>query len=289
MTNEKTKRNLSIFIIVTFTCGWLGVLLDMALPEQPGEETLGQLFWLVAPILTGFLLRALNRDWKDAGLTPRLKKGWKWYLVALLAFPIVSLITVVLALMFESVEVTGLSIAVLPLIVTSFCFSMIKNFFEEFAWRGYLTPKLLALKPNDWVLYIVSGSIWALWHVPYFLIFLPDSVYEHIILTRAMMIPVGVFVMVCWTVVYVELYRLTKSVWPCVVFHAVEDAVPTLLVVQGYLTFTQTGAFLFDPALGGIVAALLFLGIGLVLRAIRIKKESPIAKSTYNKKKGVVA
>jgi Co/Zn/Cd efflux system component len=93
-----------------------------------------------------------------------------------------------------------------------------------------------------------------------------------------MMIPVGIFVMLCWTVVYVELYRLTKSVWSSVVFHAVEDAVPTLLVVQGYLIFTQTGAFLFDPALGGFVAALLFLGRGLKLRSIRIKKESNMSK-----------
>ena len=31
----KTKRNLIIFIIVTLSCGWLGVLLDSILTEQP--------------------------------------------------------------------------------------------------------------------------------------------------------------------------------------------------------------------------------------------------------------
>ena len=39
----KTKRNLIIFIAVTLASGWLGVLLDMVLSEQPEGNSLGML------------------------------------------------------------------------------------------------------------------------------------------------------------------------------------------------------------------------------------------------------
>ena len=49
--------------------------------------------------------------------------------------------------------------------------NFIKNIFEEFSWRGYLTPKLIELKLNDWFIYIISGLVWALWHAAYYLVF----------------------------------------------------------------------------------------------------------------------
>ena len=53
----------------------------------------------------------------------------------------------------------------LSLIVMSSIGNFIKNIFEEFSWRGYLTPKLIELNLNDWYIYIISGFIWALWHL----------------------------------------------------------------------------------------------------------------------------
>jgi membrane protease YdiL (CAAX protease family) len=35
--------------------------------------------------------------------------------------------------------------------------NLIKNIFEEFSWRGYLTPKLIDLNINDWLVYIIFG------------------------------------------------------------------------------------------------------------------------------------
>ena len=57
------------------------------------------------------------------------------------------------------------------LILMSTIGNFIKNIFEEFSWRGYLTPKLIELKLNDWFIYIISGLVWALWHAAYYLVF----------------------------------------------------------------------------------------------------------------------
>ena len=87
------------------------------------------------------------------------------------------------------------------------------------------------------------------------------------------MLLTGCIIMIGWSVMYVEIYRLTKSVWPCVLMHAVEDGVPTLLVaVSGIITFTQLGEIWFNPY-SGIIATVLFLGIGLILRVKRMKLE----------------
>ena len=82
----------------------------------------------------------------------------------------------------------------------------------------------------------------------------------------------GCLLMVSWSIMYVEIYRLTKSVWPCVIMHAIEDAVPTVLVtITGIITLTNSSDFWLNP-ISGVVATIIFLGIGIVLRSIRIKR-----------------
>lgn len=36
--------------------------------------------------------------------------------------------------------------------------------------------------------------------------------------------------MIFWTPMFIEIRRLIDSVWPCVILHSMEDAVPTVLV-----------------------------------------------------------
>lgn len=92
-------------------------------------------------------------------------------------------------------------------------------------------------------------------------------------ISRLNMLLSGCILMVCWSIMYVEIYRLTKSVWPCVIMHAIEDAVPTVLVtITGIITLTNSSDFWLNPT-SGVAATVLFLGIGIVLRTIRIKRE----------------
>src|SRR5690606_35076320 len=119
--------------------------------------------------------------------------------------------------------------------------------------------------------YLVSGLVWALWHAPYYMMFLPDRYFETT--SRIGFVLIGCVIMLAWSIMYVEVYRLAKSVWPCVIMHAIEDAVPTLLVaVTGTIAFTAGGAFWLDPTTG-VITTFIFVSIGLVLRAVRIRKE----------------
>ncbi|MDJ1476186.1 type II CAAX endopeptidase family protein [Bacillus sp. LS15-K4] len=272
-TNRKhVKLHLIIFVLIVLASGWIGVFLDSLLTDQPEGNSLGMGLWLILPFFVSILLRVLSRDWHDFGIKPNLKGSFKWYFVAILIYPFVTLITISLALFFGVVNISNFEMSSLcSLILMSTIGNFIKNIFEEFSWRGYLTPKLIELKLNDWLIYLVSGLIWALWHAAYYIVFLPIEYFESI--SRLNMLLSGCILMVCWSILYVEIYRLTKSVWPCVIMHAIEDAVPTVLVtITGIITLTNNSDFWLNP-ISGVVATVLVLGIGIVLRSIRIKKK----------------
>ncbi|WP_425262663.1 type II CAAX prenyl endopeptidase Rce1 family protein [Paenibacillus thermotolerans] len=268
----RRKFSLILFIAAVLASGWIGVLVDSKLPEQPAENSLGMGLWLILPIIAMLVLRLANRDWKDFGVLPNLKGNMKWYGAAIAIYPVMTVIIVGLALLFNSASISDVELhSILSLMGVSIAGNFIKNIFEEFAWRGYLTPKLIELKLNDWMLYLVSGLVWALWHAAYYMVFLPDSYFETT--SRMGFLLIGCVLMVAWSVMYVEMYRLTKSVWPCVLMHALEDGVPTLLLsVAGVITLTKAGELWLSPT-SGIITTILFVGFGLRLRSIRLKKE----------------
>lgn len=119
-----------------------------------------------------------------------------------------------------------------------------------------------------------------MWHAAYYMVFLPDKYFET--LSRSCTLLMGCVLMVCWTVMYVEIYRLTKSVWPCVLMHSLEDAVPTVLVATStIISFTKKADVWLNP-ISGVIATVLFLGIGLLLRSIRRKRDGIGTNLSYN-------
>jgi membrane protease YdiL (CAAX protease family) len=249
-------------------------LAEFSSPRTARRQFFVMLLWLIFPFITMILLRIIGRDWKDMGIMLNLKGNSKWYLVAFAIYPVVTIITVGLAFLFGNASFSNMEInALLSLIAFSVLQNFIKNIFEEFSWRGYLTPKLIELKVNDWGIYLISGLVWALWHAAYYMVFLPSELFESI--SRVGMLLSGCILMVAWTIMYVEIYRLTKSVWPCVLMHALEDAVPTVLIMtSGIITLSKTSDVWLNP-ISGVLATILFLGIGIFLRSMRIKKENP--------------
>lgn len=272
----KNRRSLIIFIFVTLGSGWFGVFVDNILIDQPEGNSLGMGLWLILPLITSIILRIVNHDWKDAGIKLFLRKNWKWYLVAVLIYPFSMLLSVLIAIIFGMVEIKQMSfITYFSIILVTIPGNIIKNIFEEFSWRGYLAPKLIALKLNDWMIYLITGFVWSFWHAAYYLVFLPDTYFEET--TRFNMLISGWIVMTCWSVMFVEIRRLTNSVWPCIIMHTIEEAVPTALVtIGGYIVFSQSQRTWFDP-ISGILVNVIFVIIGLLLRAHRMKREYNIA------------
>ncbi len=273
ITKTGEKKVIVLFIALALLSGWIGLLVDMVIPDQPDEQTLGMGIWLVLPFLSGIAIRFFRRDWKDFGIRPRLRENIRWYILALLIFPAVTMLFTLVAWVLGLATVSSFStLSLLPVIASLFVGLFIKNIFEDFAWQGFLTPKLVKAKMSDLRIYLIVGLVWAFWHAPYYLFFLPDSFYST---TMDRVLDTFVFspiVIIIWAVMFVEMTRLTGSVWPAVLMHAVEDAVPNFLVFEEQLVqFIGIGDSLFNP-LRGVLPLIAFLAFGLWLRKKRLEE-----------------
>lgn len=264
------KRNVIIFIVVTLVSGWIGVLIDNILKEQPEGNSLGMLVWLVLPFLVSVIIRITSHDRKDIGIRLNFSKNFRGYLLALCIYPFVTIILIGIALIFGCIEQYSFDMgSFLSLALFSILPSMLKNIFEEFAWRGYLTPKLIDLGVDNWQLYLISGLVWSLWHCPYYLVFLPDNYFTST--SRISTLFFSCIIMVCWTVMYVEIYRLIKSVWACVLMHMIGNFLTVIVSADGYISFTEKSDIWLNPT-NGIIAIILYLSIGILLKKYRLQR-----------------
>lgn len=271
MNNRQTIRNIILFTVIVILSGWIGLLIDNVIPAQPEGESPGMGIWLVLPLLAVIILRTFAGDgWKDAGVRPRLRTNAVWYGVAFFIFPVVTTITVAIGKAFGWVDLSGFSLkAFIPVFFGLILFQFIKNIFEESVWRGYLTAKLIKLKLSDLSLYLVVGLIWSVWHMPYYLEFLPEETITAVLpVSRMTFFLVATITIVAWTALFVEFYRLTNSIWPVVLLHAVEDALINPLIIDGHISITG-GMEIFISPIIGIIPAALYLGTGLLLRKRR--------------------
>ncbi|MEA4926156.1 MAG: CPBP family intramembrane glutamic endopeptidase [Syntrophomonadaceae bacterium] len=271
--NKKVARNLGLFISIVIISGWLGVLVDSVLTGQPEGDSLGMGIWLVLPLLTALVIILISRlSWKELGLKPNFKGNIKWYLASMLIFPAVTAIVLLVGAATNWIDLSAFALKSFMVALGSTMFvNFIIDIFEETAWRGYLTSRLLKLNLNDWKLYLIVGCVWTAWHIPYYLVFLPEADIQAVMpVSRAVYVVVAFTTFLCWTVMFTELFRVTKSVWPCVILHTVEDSLINLLVISGYISIAAGREILVSP-INGIIASILYLAVGLGIRAYRIK------------------
>lgn len=94
-----------------------------------------------------------------------------------------------------------------------------------FAWRGYLTPRLDSLRIGDGLLYLIVGLVWGLWHLPYYLFLFDERLMPNALdVPKIVFALLAVIVLTGWSVVLVELFRLSGSVWPPLLLHTVHNS-----------------------------------------------------------------
>ena len=230
--------------------------------------------FIVAPLLTWLVLRAFMGDgWRDAGLRPLIKKNLRWYGMATLIYPAVIAVTLLIGELLGWIDVqirwtdyfAGFGIFVVA--------EFVKNFFEESSWRGYLTARLLSLNIKDVWLYLIVGVVWCSWHWPYFFYFIkPERLFALFPYDKVTFCVLALMSCTLLTVIYTEIFRLTGSIWPGVWMHAIEDTTIYSLMYDKHI-FIETGKDILISPVSGIIPCLLYLGVGLSLRKIRIAKE----------------
>lgn len=277
---NKTIRNIIIVSLFTIGGGWLGIWLNNVTGNtQPPMQSLGVLVWLTTPAFSGFLLRAFGGDgWKDSGFGLNLISGWKWYLLGILVYPLASLLTFGLGTLFGIVSAEGFAAqgfnAYLSAAGMIFVGSLMKNFFEEFAWRGYLTPRFEAAKLHPMLNHFIVSLLWMTWHLPYYYYYLDRATLNSAITTS---IPVflltGYLVMFPTAILFGEIRLLSKSVWPVFILHNIINALSMPLLINGFIEVKGVLAPVFTPTNEGILVSLVFGVVGWFLMQYRLKKQ----------------
>lgn len=233
---------------------------------------------MFTPAASVIITRLVTKEgFANLYLKPHFKGNLKWYLAAYLGTPIAAYAGAALyflifrskweplmsqyALEIGSETVTEYFkqlVVMIPLaILINPIMGLLQCLGEEFAWRGYLFPKLNQ-KFSYKTAVIIDGVIWGLWHAPIIAMgFNYGS--EHPIL--------GIFAMtvhcVILGIIEAFLFSKTQSVLCPVVFHAALNAMdkfsPSALFMQ-----TKPNPFI-GPDLGGIVGGIVFTVIAAII------------------------
>ena len=263
-----------------------GVGIDMLLGEPSNLESLGALIFISSPILCMILLRLFGGDgWKDLPLKPNFKQNTRWYLFAIAVYPVVIGITLSIGKLFDWIDVSKFSFsAYLPILFAAFLPEFIKNIFEESVWRGYLTVKMEQLTKNEWLVYLVVALVWQIWHLPYYLILLDDAYLATFFPCGDVLFIITSFMVIgVWTIMYTEIFFLSRSLLPVILMHTMEDSLNPL-ISEGFAIVSPDKVLLVSPSFG-LIPLLIYLGTGLYLRRMRKDKEHLNSRQTNHKTK----
>ena len=276
-SNRTTIRNLVIFTFIVLAIGWIGWGLDLLMGTPLSSEGLGILLWIASPLVLSLLLRTFAGDgWKDFGIKPNFKGNVGWYVVALLVYPLATAFILIIGRGFGLITFPNPSLSALVMVFHAFALAflrdIIKNFFEEVAWRGYLAPKVYSLGLNGFLGHFIVGLIWGAWHITYYLYYLDRAVLQDFTtLNLASFILVSIVTMIAWAMVYGEIRLLTNSIWPAVLMHMVEDAFLNQLFTDHHIQIVPGTDWLVSPV-NGLISILLFIALAVGLRRLRMRK-----------------
>lgn len=273
---KPATRNIVIFALIVLTCGFVGIAVDQVLVPASRMEGLGVLIWLISPLVASLLLRAFGGDgWRDFGLGLGQSPYWPAYLAAMLIPFATTLLVLGLALGFGAVTATlpaGGYEALLAVFGVAFAGSAVKNLFEEFAWRGYLTPRLDALQVRPIIGWAVTGLIWASWHIPYYFYFLdPETLASQTSLSPIGLIGLALVLLPLQSIAYSELRLRSGSVWPAWLLHTVANALAAALFLSGAVSVPGGLGVLLSPGTEGVLYSVVMGLFGLALWRTRTR------------------
>jgi membrane protease YdiL (CAAX protease family) len=262
LNSKRTVRNLVIFAAAVVGSAVLaGVVERFTAPPstEPGTPGLGQLVWIVTPPGVALLLRLLSDGWDDLGLRPYFKGNGFWWWASVLVFPVVLTLSALFGTLFGGIDLdASLFPAFLAALIPALIAAMVKNVFEEVAWRGYLAPKVYSLDWNIWLSHAIVGLIWGAWHLPFVLVLWPY-------LTPGMLwafVPLLLVGTIGQSVVYGEIRLATGSVWPAWAMHTIGNALGNALLLSGVIQLAPGRELWYSPGAEGVISVLAMFAIG---------------------------
>ena len=264
LERKKTIAYIVIFSFLVTLLAWISPLLGGS-PSSPG---LGFIIWGTAPLLVSVLMRIVTRDWSDVGIKPAISNNVRWYIISILAYPIIMAFTLLTGAIISVSSVSGFSLTLyLKTVLPAFGIFFIFALFEEFGWRGYLVPKLASIGMNDYLIHAIVAVVWASWHLPFIreLSWLYTSEDLRTFIPRLYL---GAF---AFSIVYDEIRIITRTFWPAVLMHCVSNSFGHPLAAE-YVTIATGKEYLASIGFDGVFMIAFFGLLGIALNRWRVRR-----------------
>jgi uncharacterized protein len=250
------RHPLVSYFLIAFVFSWLmflPALLTYYGVLSLSDQLVGYLAiaGLFGPILSGFVMSAATEG--GAGVGDLLRRivlwrvGLRWYLFVLLGLPAVMVLgTIIRPGALASFDISAQPFSLSYLIAFVFMFFIGGPLLEEPGWTGFAQPRLQRLH-GPLVGGLILGILWALWHLPGFLIpsqNLQDipprgTVLEFVVFALAL---VGLRFIIIWVVnntrSSVLMAILTHASWNTFYSAALIGLFPARSVLGSYLNLT---------------------------------------------------
>ena len=295
-----TKKRLTIFLILTFIATWLYCLIFVyprANAVSAEETSTLQLFiaaTMFIPAICVIITRLITKEgFQNSMIKPNFKGNMKIYLLAYFGPSILILLgAIVYFLIFpkqfdincgyllQSYEAMGVDVETMPMPanllmfsqgITAILFGPIINFVtcfgEEWAWRGYMVPKM-AENMKTIPMLLVSGVIWGLWHAPL-------TIIGHNYGIGYFGYPfTGIFAMSLFcTVIGIFMSYLTLKTKSCIPAVLTHGAINAFAAIGTYFTVDGGSTFI-GPAPTGVIGMIAFIIVDIFLVKAMVKSES---------------
>jgi uncharacterized protein len=207
---------------------------------------------ILGPTLSAFIMTGVTEG--RMGVRRLLRRivlwrvGFQWYLFALLGIPaIILLSTVVVPGALASFKAAAVpSTLFLYVVATPVLLFAGGPVFEEIGWRGFAVPRLQRLH-RPLLGSIILGTLWALWHLPLFLIPSWDTPHGS---------PLDVVLFVVWAVTITIIFT-----W---VFNNTKGSVLLVILAHGSINSAAVAVYGIFPApgvTGGITNFVIGFGV----------------------------
>jgi membrane protease YdiL (CAAX protease family) len=247
------RHPLVSYFLITFVFSWLmfvpGLLTYYGvLSLRPQMVRLLAIAGLLGPMLSGFIMTAVTEGRPGIGHLLRRIVRWRvavrWYLFALVGLPIVMVLgTIIRPGAVESLNIPGqpFTLAYLNAFVSM---ALIGGpLFEEPGWSGFAQPRLQRLY-GPAAGGLLLGSLWALWHLPGFLVPSQDlsdipprgTVLDFVVFALALM---GLRMIIVWVV-----NNTRSSVLMAILVHASWNTFYAAGLVQLFRSPAVLGSYL---------------------------------------------
>lgn len=252
-----SRAGILTFVVGVLALAVLGSVIMLGSDDPAGSP--GALLFVASPFLMAVGLRTLGREgWADAGLG--LGRERRWYLVALLLFPTLSVATLAIGALAGYVRIAdGAVPRLLTVAAGGLVLRTIFALLEEWGWRGYLEPRLAALGVPPLRRHLLVGAVWAVWHVPYVLAM--GAAYSRI--DPAVQIPMFCAAVLAMAVIEGVMRDRTGSVWPAVLSHGVSNTIAYPLLDQSLVVIDHPLLVAARPE--SVVMLTLLIGTATVL------------------------